>query len=100
MPPICVQCRRSRKFALAQRREYVLPNGSTRFMGYVRGTLGPNEPNASEEDQCISLLTERFSIPEILFNPSDIGRYNHHNLHLNLLSLSQPCMIALSPSLM
>lgn len=50
-------------------REYVLPNGSTRLTGYVREGAGGGEP----ADQTLKLQTERISVPELLFTPSDIG---------------------------
>ena len=50
-------------------REYVLPDYTNVKNGYMR------EPGAksSNDEQCLRLANERFTIPEILFNPSDIG---------------------------
>ena len=49
--------------------EYVLPDYTNVKSGYMR------EPGtkASNDEQCLRLANERFTIPEILFNPSDIG---------------------------
>lgn len=49
--------------------EYVLPNGSTRFTGYVKEDTAVVDP----DDQLLSLGSERFSVPELLFKPNDIG---------------------------
>lgn len=51
------------------RREYVLPNGSTRLTGYVKD----DRSSAETEDQTLKLTNERVSVPEVLFNPSDVG---------------------------
>jgi hypothetical protein len=63
--------------------EYVLPDhsGATSITGYIRS--GPNaEPregqtkkgNVDDEDQVLWMGNERFMGPELLFNPSDIGK--------------------------
>jgi len=63
--------------------EYVLPDhsGSTSTTGYIRS--GPNaEPregdtkkgNVDDEEQVLWMGNERFMGPELLFNPSDIGK--------------------------
>lgn len=59
-------------------KDYVLPDFHTRMKGIVRD-FDPARvaqkkalPGAVEED-AITLRNERFSVPEILFNPSDIG---------------------------
>ena len=49
--------------------EYVLPDFSTNRRGHVRK---PDEM-ASETDQVLYMGNERFSVPEILFRPDDIG---------------------------
>lgn len=74
----------------------MLPNGSTVLEGYVLGSAadsgrplasaaasaaagaatsgsGAGRATASEDDQLLSLLNERFAVPEVLFNPGDIG---------------------------
>ncbi|KAI5701260.1 hypothetical protein M8J75_007820 [Diaphorina citri] len=50
-------------------REYVLPDYTTLKRGYLR------KPGSEKNDQfqTIRLSNERFSIPEVLFHPSDIG---------------------------
>lgn len=65
--------------------EYVLPDhsGSTSTTGYIRS--GPNaEPregvqakkgNVEDEEQVLWMGNERFMGPELLFNPSDIGKH-------------------------
>ncbi|GMS84309.1 hypothetical protein PENTCL1PPCAC_6484 [Pristionchus entomophagus] len=50
-------------------REYVLPDFSTRQRGILREPVKAME----EEIQKIRLNMERFSVPEALFNPSNIG---------------------------
>ncbi|KAL0280290.1 UNVERIFIED_CONTAM: hypothetical protein PYX00_001631 [Menopon gallinae] len=49
-------------------REYVLPDYTTIRRGYVR-----SPGNKDDELQVLRLNNERFSVPEILFHPSDIG---------------------------
>lgn len=47
--------------------EYVLPRASA--AGHVRSRTEQSDP----DDQILILANERFNIPEVLFNPSDIG---------------------------
>lgn len=49
-------------------REYILPNGSTRLHGSVK-TSGDSEP----DDQTLKMGNESICVPEVLFNPRDIG---------------------------
>lgn len=56
--------------------DYVLPDYETRPTGIVR----PHDPDATKrqstgaaKEPVITLKNERFSIPELLFNPGDIG---------------------------
>lgn len=49
-------------------REYVLPNGSTRFTGHVKEGTGN-----LDEDQTLKMNNERICVPEVIFSPSDIG---------------------------
>lgn len=63
--------------------DYVLPNPNTRKKGFVRthdalqsmkqkkGMLGG--ASASEAEDVLVLGNERFTVPEILFNPQDVG---------------------------
>lgn len=51
--------------------EYVLPDFSTRRRGMIREQL--SKPSAASDEQCLRLSNERFTIPEVLFHPSDIG---------------------------
>ena len=48
-------------------KDYVLPDYTTLRRGFLR------EPEASSEHQTLRLNNERFAVPEILFNPSDVG---------------------------
>lgn len=48
-------------------RDYVLPDFTTLRRGFL------TDPGNSDERQTLRLNNERFAIPEILFNPSDIG---------------------------
>jgi len=67
--------KRSRKVAQRLRREYVLPNGSTVLHGYVRDASNTASAAASlpSDDQVLVLGNERFTVPEVLFHPSDVG---------------------------
>lgn len=51
-------------------REFVLPNGTTRFKGYVKD---PDSMISNDDDQTLTMNNERISVPEVLFNPSNIG---------------------------
>lgn len=48
-------------------KDYVLPDYTTLKRGFLR------DPEASSEHQTLRLNNERFSVPEILFRPSDVG---------------------------
>jgi actin-related protein 6 len=51
-------------------REYVLPDCTTVRRGYLQP---PGTAKKEDEYQVLRLNNERFSVPEVLFNPSDIG---------------------------
>lgn len=55
----------------AIRREFVLPDYVDNFNGYIKGYETPEKPLATE--QVLPMNSERITVPEILFNPSDIG---------------------------
>ena len=75
--------KRSSLFALHSRssrensvaRDYVLPDFTSLRRGFMKGreeSLG--RPDAANEgEQIIRMNNERFAVPELLFNPSDIG---------------------------
>ena len=50
--------------------EYVLPNFTSTRRGFIRKN---KEGKRDGEEQCLRLGNERFSVPELLFHPSDIG---------------------------
>lgn len=52
--------------------EYILPDFSTNRQGRIRQ---PDDIIA-EMDQILLMNNERFSVPEILFRPDDIGRFS------------------------
>lgn len=58
--------------------EYVMPDLSTNRAAYTRDPRTPEDFNPARamvySEQVIPMVIERFSIPELLFNPSDIGR--------------------------
>ncbi|CAH0722969.1 unnamed protein product, partial [Brenthis ino] len=51
-------------------KDYVLPDYTTIRRGYLRDIVKPDE---NLEQQTLRLNNERFSIPELLFKPSDVG---------------------------
>jgi actin-related protein 6 len=51
--------------------EYVLPDYTTVKQGYIREPGSASTANL--EEQILRLANERFSVPEVLFHPSDIG---------------------------
>lgn len=50
-------------------REYVLPDFTTLKRGFLREINKDSE----EDQQALVMNNERFSIPEVLFHPSDVG---------------------------
>ena len=56
-------------------REYVLPDFSTKRKGFVREKISKSNSHTNQpsEEQMLRLANERFTVPEILFHPSDIG---------------------------
>lgn len=55
--------------------EYVLPDFTTRRRGYIREQTGKGSSHTQQtsDEQILRLANERFTIPELLFHPSDIG---------------------------
>lgn len=53
-------------------REYVLPDFTTIRRGYMREPVAKRS-DADDDQQILKLNNERFSIPELLFHPSDVG---------------------------
>ncbi|CAJ0851012.1 18171_t:CDS:10 [Entrophospora sp. SA101] len=65
-------CRKStRNNSIVQ--EYVLPDYSKNPKGYVRERKASGRRNNYSDEQVLYMNNERFTVPEILFNPSDIG---------------------------
>lgn len=58
----------SKKRGSALRVEYILPDFDAHFRGHI---LGADEDKG--DDQSVTLANERFSVPELLFNPNDAG---------------------------
>lgn len=58
-------------------KDYVLPDSHTRFHGIVRdhepGAAVRARKSAVSTEDILTLRNERFSVPELLFNPTDIG---------------------------
>jgi actin-related protein 6 len=58
-------------------KDYVLPDSHTTFHGVVReyepGVSGRARKAAVSTEDVLTLRNERFVVPELLFNPSDIG---------------------------
>lgn len=50
-------------------KEFVLPDYKTIKRGYVRDPL----PEGGQQEQVVKIRNERFTVPEVLFNPGDIG---------------------------
>ncbi|KAJ3197488.1 hypothetical protein HK101_003186 [Irineochytrium annulatum] len=49
--------------------EYILPDFITRKHGYIRDKAD----TSADMNQILQLNHERFTVPEVLFNPSDLG---------------------------
>eukprot|EP00210_Caulerpa_lentillifera_P004353 g4151.t1 len=54
-------------------REFVLPDGVTNLRGYTRVTPQESDETESVREQVLAVNNERFMVPEVLFNPMDIG---------------------------
>ena len=54
-------------------RDYVLPDFTSRRRGYMKSQAESLGRPAAEGEQIIRMNNERFTVPELLFNPSDIG---------------------------
>lgn len=57
-------------------KDYVLPDFTTIRRGFLRNHCKSNQASAAENEvieQTIRLNNERFSVPECLFSPSDVG---------------------------
>lgn len=52
------------------KKEYVLPDYVTTRRGFLRD---PEPPKKDSQQQSLLLNNERFSVPELLFSPSDVG---------------------------
>ncbi|XP_037814811.1 actin-related protein 6 [Lucilia sericata] len=84
--------------------DYVLPDFTTVKRGYIRKKEPTENPVQDDSDQqSVRLCNERFTVPELLFNPSDVGiqqvgipeavidaikdcpAYTHHELLRNIL---------------
>lgn len=83
--------------------EYMLPDFTTVKRGYIRKSPAKNTVSEDSDQQSMRLCNERFTVPELLFNPSDVGiqqvgipeavidalkdcpSYAHHELLRNIL---------------
>ncbi|EDO31145.1 predicted protein [Nematostella vectensis] len=54
-------------------REYVLPDYTHIKRGYVKTEQDTGETKKNDTEQTLRMNNERFTVPEILFHPSDIG---------------------------
>lgn len=54
-------------------REYVLPDFTSIKRGFLREPVLVTTKQAAEDQQTLRLANERFTIPELLFHPSDVG---------------------------
>lgn len=88
-------------------KDYVLPDYHKRSKGYMRDhdpnlaklkKLGPSIPGADAED-ILTLRNERFTVPELIFSPTDIGLRQSGVAELVMQSLSE-LPIGLWPALL
>ena len=56
-------------FGTNLRKFFVLPDFQKIMKGFVKGDESPEDA----DEQLLTMETERFSVPEVLFNPSDVG---------------------------
>ncbi|GAB1316174.1 Actin-related protein 6 [Madurella fahalii] len=73
-------------------KDYVLPDSHTRFHGIVReyepGAASRARKASVSTEDVLTLRNERFTVPELLFNPSDIGMRQPGLADLVMQSLS------------
>ncbi|KRX70473.1 Actin-related protein 6, partial [Trichinella sp. T6] len=79
-------------------REYVLPNFVDRMRGYMRERNALPEKNSDE--QFLRLGVERFSVPELLFSPSDVGIQEMGLAEALAYSILQRCPETIQPYLL
>ena len=72
--------------------DYVLPDFSTISRGYTLPNDSENRKQIMENHQMIRLNHERFTVPEILFHPSDIG-LSQKGIPEAVLSCIESCSI-------
>lgn len=69
-------------------RDFVLPDYVDNYTGYIKGYETPEKPVS--EEQVLHLNNERICVPEVLFNPSDIG-LQHGGLADAILQSIEAC---------
>jgi len=73
-------------------KDYVLPDSHTRFHGIVQdyqpGVVARARKGGVSNEDILTLRNERFAVPELLFNPSDIGLLQPGIADLVMQSLS------------
>jgi actin-related protein 6 len=52
------------------------PDGVTETVRHDGAETPYEAPPPSDSDQILYMSNERFTVPELIFNPSDIGQYN------------------------
>ena len=67
-------------------RDYVLPDFTSLRRGFMKGREESVGRPTSEGEQIIRMNNERFAVPELLFNPSDIGIEQESVVDLSLSS--------------
>jgi actin-related protein 6 len=66
------RCKRLRVTENPIVRDYVLPDYNTGKGGFARNHI-PKQRGAPDDEQVMVLGNERFAVPELLFNPADVG---------------------------
>ena len=67
-------------------RDYVLPDFTSLRRGHMKGRKESVGRPTAEGEQIIRMNNERFAVPELLFNPSDIGIEQESVVDLSLSS--------------
>lgn len=72
-----INLRKNPDFKFQISRDYVLPDFTTIRRGYLKAAseTGLKPKDDDNPEQLIRLNNERFSVPEVLFSPSDVGIY-------------------------
>ena len=74
-------------------RDYVLPDFTSLRRGFMKGREESVGRPTAEGEQIIRMNNERFAVPELLFNPSDIGIEQEREVPISEMLKYLKCMV-------